>query len=171
MLMARVLSPPLPLLPALHRLKWKFNLLDHQILALFEIVKVHCQDSHDSDVLETFAKLRNDGNLSDEEALLKFIATYDDSLSTLNQICCKPLFYIKLFVLLHCGINSCTPACVISKAKYKEMTAYVWLDSSVEGANILPLETFRLRIPLDVFRRICTDADKAMLQYGIISMP
>ena len=40
----------------------------------------------DSDILETFAKLRTDDNLSDEEAFLKFIATYDVPLSALSQI-------------------------------------------------------------------------------------
>jgi hypothetical protein len=40
----------------------------------------------DSDVVDVFACLRSDGNLSDEEALLKFITTYDVSLSLLNKI-------------------------------------------------------------------------------------
>jgi hypothetical protein len=40
----------------------------------------------DSDVFDVFAHLRSDGNLSDEEAFLKFMTTYDVSLSLLNQI-------------------------------------------------------------------------------------
>lgn len=40
----------------------------------------------DSDVFETFAKLRKDGELSDEEAFFKFITTYDVLLETLNRI-------------------------------------------------------------------------------------
>jgi hypothetical protein len=40
----------------------------------------------DSDALETFAKLRKDGHLSDEEAFLKLIATFDVPLRTLNRI-------------------------------------------------------------------------------------
>jgi hypothetical protein len=40
----------------------------------------------DSDVIDIFARLKSDGNLSDEEALLKFITTYDVSLSLLNEI-------------------------------------------------------------------------------------
>ena len=40
----------------------------------------------DSDVLETFAKLRKDSELSDEEAFFKFITTYDVPLETLNRI-------------------------------------------------------------------------------------
>jgi hypothetical protein len=37
-------------------------------------------------VFETFAKLRKDSELSDEEALFKFITTYDVPLETLNRI-------------------------------------------------------------------------------------
>ena len=40
----------------------------------------------DSDALDAFAKLRKDDNLTDEEAFLKFIKTYDVSLTTLNRI-------------------------------------------------------------------------------------
>jgi hypothetical protein len=39
-----------------------------------------------SDVFETFAKLKKDSELSDEEAFLKFITTYDVRLETLNRI-------------------------------------------------------------------------------------
>ena len=39
-----------------------------------------------SDVLDAFAGLRKDGDLSDEEAFLKFITTYDVPLSTLSKI-------------------------------------------------------------------------------------
>jgi hypothetical protein len=60
----------------------------------------------DSDALETFANLRRDGELSDEEALLKLITTYDVSLSTLHQISCniyptQPHRRITL-VIMHC---------------------------------------------------------------------
>jgi hypothetical protein len=40
----------------------------------------------DSDVFETFGKLRNDNELSDEEAFFKFITTYDVPIETLNRI-------------------------------------------------------------------------------------
>ncbi|KAH0541742.1 hypothetical protein FGG08_003834 [Glutinoglossum americanum] len=102
----------------------------------------------DSDVLDTFTKLRKDGNLSDEEALLKFIATYDVPLSTLSQISAARL-----------------PAS-FSNIKYNEIAAYVWLDPSAGGTDIRPLETFRSRIPKDLFWSICTDVDNAILQYG-----
>ena len=52
---------------------------------------------HDSDVLEEFGRLKKDGDLSDEEAFLKFISTYDVSLSMLNQISSKPLLPIKTY--------------------------------------------------------------------------
>jgi hypothetical protein len=40
----------------------------------------------DSDVFETFAKLRKDNELSDEEAFFKFITTYDVPIEALNRI-------------------------------------------------------------------------------------
>lgn len=40
----------------------------------------------DSDAFETFAKLRKDSELSDEEAFFKSITTYDVPLETLNRI-------------------------------------------------------------------------------------
>jgi len=46
------------------------------------------------------------------------------------------------------------------------MATYVWLDPSANGDDILPLDTFRSRIPKNVFRNICIDIDKAILQYG-----
>jgi hypothetical protein len=39
-----------------------------------------------SDVFDIFARLKSDGNLSDEEAFLKFMTTYDVTLGLLNQI-------------------------------------------------------------------------------------
>jgi hypothetical protein len=39
-----------------------------------------------SDILEEFAQLRRDHYLSDEEALLRLMTTYDMSLATLNRI-------------------------------------------------------------------------------------
>jgi hypothetical protein len=39
-----------------------------------------------SDAFEVFANMRRDGNISDEEAFMKFITTYDVSISTMNQI-------------------------------------------------------------------------------------
>jgi len=53
-----------------------------------------------------------------------------------------------------------------SNVKYDEIAAYVWLDPSAEGSDIRPLETFRSRIPKNIFRNICIDVDKAMVQYG-----
>ena len=46
----------------------------------------------DSDALETFTSLRIDDKLSDGEAFLKFITTYDVPLSTLHQISGKIYF-------------------------------------------------------------------------------
>ena len=101
-----------------------------------------------SDALETFANLRRDCNLSDEEAFLKLIATYDVPLSTLNRIST-----VKL------------PAS-FSKVKYSDVAPYVWLDPGVKGRDIQPLDTFRSRIPMDIFQRIHADVNKAILQYG-----
>ena len=42
------------------------------------------------------------------------------------------------------------------------------MDPSVDGDDILPLDTFRSRIPSNVFRNICTDVDNAILQYGML---
>ena len=53
-----------------------------------------------------------------------------------------------------------------SKVKYEEVAPYVWLDPNAHGNDILPLETFRSRIPKDMFRNICKDVDKALEQYG-----
>src|SRR5438876_858157 len=53
-----------------------------------------------------------------------------------------------------------------SNVKYDEIAAYVWLDPNAEGSDIRPLETFRSRIPKNIFRNICIDVDKAMVQYG-----
>jgi hypothetical protein len=102
----------------------------------------------DSDALETFANLRRDCNLSDEEAFLKFIATYDVPLSTLNRIST-----IKL------------PAS-FSNVKYTDIAPYTWLDPDAKGRDIRQLDTFRSRIPLDIARKILSDVNDAMLQYG-----
>jgi hypothetical protein len=102
----------------------------------------------DSDALDTFANLRRDCNLSDEEAFLKLITTYDVPLSTLNRIST-----VKL------------PAS-FSKVKYSDVAPYVWLDPGVKGSDICLLDTFRSRIPVDIFRRIHADVNKAILQYG-----
>jgi hypothetical protein len=102
----------------------------------------------DSDALETFANLRKDCN---GEALLKFIATYDVPLSILNRIST-----IKL------------PAS-FSNVKYRDIAPYTWLDPDAEGRDICQLDTFRSRIPLDIARKILSDVNDAMLQYGRIA--
>jgi hypothetical protein len=56
------------------------------------------------------------------------------------------------------------PAIQLNKVKYKEVAPYVSLDPSREGSDILPLKTFRSRIPADLFGEICMDV--AMEQYG-----
>jgi hypothetical protein len=101
----------------------------------------------DSDALETFANLRKD-NISDEEAFLKFIATYDVPLATLNRIST-----IKLKVSF-------------SKVKYKDVAPYVWLNPDSNGRDICQLDAFRSRIPRDIFQKIYADVNKAALQYG-----
>jgi hypothetical protein len=68
LLLSRLLlvTPPAPIL-----FKWEVesHLIQH-VLVLFEIAtKAPCQNSH-SDILDTFARLRADNDLSDEEALL-----------------------------------------------------------------------------------------------------
>jgi len=103
---------------------------------------------HDFDVLDTFARLRVDNDLSDEEAFLKFIATYDVPLSTLSQIAVARL------------------PTSFSNVKYKEMAPYAWLDPTALGRDILPLDTFQSRIPKDMFLNICKDVDRALAQYG-----
>ena len=40
----------------------------------------------DTDVLDAFAQLRRDNNLSDEQAFMRLITTYNVSMATLNQI-------------------------------------------------------------------------------------
>jgi hypothetical protein len=102
----------------------------------------------DSDALDTFANLRRDGDLSDEEAFLKFITTYDVPLSTLNRISTERL-----------------PAS-FSNVKYKDVAPYTWLNPDAGGSDIQQLDTFRSRIPIDVFRKICSDINDAILQYG-----
>ena len=102
----------------------------------------------DSDALDTFAKLRRDGSLSDEEAFLKFITTYDVSLNTLNQISTKIL------------------PVSFSNVKYTDVAPYVWLDPLGKGEDIRKLDTFRSRIPQDIFRKIHIDVNNVVLQYG-----
>jgi hypothetical protein len=103
---------------------------------------------HDSDALDAFANLRRDGDLSDEEAFLKFITTYDVPLNILNRISTEKL-----------------PAS-FSNVKYADTAPYVWLDPDAQGGDIRKLDTFRSRIPLDLFREIYFDVDQAALQYG-----
>ena len=40
----------------------------------------------DSDVLDGFSQLRRDGNISDEQAFMELITTYDISITTLSRI-------------------------------------------------------------------------------------
>jgi hypothetical protein len=49
------------------------------------------------DVFEIFAKLRNDNDLSDEEAFFKFITTYDVPIETLNRISGGLPYYREYF--------------------------------------------------------------------------
>jgi hypothetical protein len=101
-----------------------------------------------SNAIDTFSKLRNDNSVSDEEAFLKFITTYDVPLSTLVQISTNKL-----------PTSS-------SNVKYKDIAPYVWLDPDVNGNDIKRLQTFRSRIPLGIFEKIFADVNKASLQYG-----
>jgi hypothetical protein len=60
----------------------------------------------DSDVLDVFNTLRNDGGISNEEAFLKLITTYNVSVSALNEVFSKVystcLFvYISLILSTH----------------------------------------------------------------------
>jgi hypothetical protein len=55
------------------------------------IVRKRAQDASlrlppDSDVLDGFSQLRRDGNLTDEQAFLELITTYDVAFTTLSQI-------------------------------------------------------------------------------------
>jgi hypothetical protein len=102
----------------------------------------------DCDAFSTFADLRKDSNLSDEEAFLKLITTYDVPLSTLNRISAEKL-----------------PAS-FSNVKYKDIAPYAWLNPDAEGSDIRELDTFRSRIPIDIFEKILADVNLAMLQYG-----
>jgi hypothetical protein len=51
----------------------------------------------DSDVLDGFSQLRRDGNLTDEQAFLKLITTYDVAFTTLSQISSN--VYLLYFIL------------------------------------------------------------------------
>ena len=57
----------------------------------------------DSDVFDTLANLRRDGNMSEEEAFLKLMDTYDVPIPTLSLISGNLLCSIvNVFVQLHC---------------------------------------------------------------------
>jgi hypothetical protein len=85
----------------------------------------------DSSTLDIFDILRRDNDLSDEEAFLKFIKTYDVSLGTLNQIATTQL-----------------PAS-FSSVKYREIAPYyLWLDPGANGRDI------QSRMPLGIFQEL-----------------
>ena len=104
--------------------------------------------THDSDALDAFANLRRDGDVSDEEAFLKFITTYDVHLNTLNRISIEKL-----------------PAS-FGNVRYADVAPYFWLDPDANGRDIRKLDVFRSRLPLDIFRKIYLDVDQAAVQYG-----
>jgi hypothetical protein len=54
----------------------------------------------------------------------------------------------------------------LSNVKYLDIAPYVWLDPGAQGGDIHELEIFRSRLPMDMFRKIYTDLDKAAVQYG-----
>ncbi|KAL4878022.1 hypothetical protein BJY04DRAFT_196918 [Aspergillus karnatakaensis] len=102
----------------------------------------------DSDAFAAFAKLRADKNLSDEEAFLELLKSYDLSLATLSRISAQ-----KLDVSF-------------SNVTYQQVAPYVWLDPDRLGSDMLPLEIFRSRIPNYLFMEILSDVDLAEKQYG-----
>ncbi|KAE8419835.1 hypothetical protein BDV36DRAFT_282041 [Aspergillus pseudocaelatus] len=89
-----------------------------------------------SDVFEVFSKARADKDLTDEEAFLELLATYDIPLSTLAKISTQ-----KLQVSF-------------SNVTFQQIAPYVWLDPSRAGLDILRLDIYRSRIPTDMFRDI-----------------
>src|SRR6266516_147640 len=121
-----------------------------------------------SDALETFAKLRREGDMSDEEAFLKFISTYDVSISTLNRISGKFILPLACMTSLFANIDEIAnklPAS-FSNVKYRDIAPYAWLDPTMEGRDIHRLDAFRSRIPIDMFRKIYADVSDAALLYG-----
>lgn len=101
-----------------------------------------------SDIFEAFAKVRADKDLTDEEAFLELLATYDIPLSTLTQVSAK-----KLEVSF-------------SSVTYKQIAPYVWLDPNYAGRDMLQLDIVRSRIPTGIFRDIVRDVEDALRQYG-----
>ncbi|KAN0073248.1 hypothetical protein V8E54_008468 [Elaphomyces granulatus] len=96
-----------------------------------------------TDAFTAFAQVRVDKDLSDEEAFLRLLSTYDVPLRSLSQI-----FVEKLEV------------------SYGQVAPYVWLDPNAGGRDMKPLEVFRSRIPKDIFKDITKDVDAALILYG-----
>ncbi|KAB8237930.1 uncharacterized protein BDW43DRAFT_150496 [Aspergillus alliaceus] len=103
-----------------------------------------------SDIFEAFAKVRADKDLTDEEAFLELLTTYDIPLSILSQISTKKL------------------EASFSNITYKQIVPYVWLDPNGAGRDILHLNVFRSRIPTGMFHDIVHDVEDALTQYGPI---
>ncbi|OXV06001.1 hypothetical protein Egran_06231 [Elaphomyces granulatus] len=101
-----------------------------------------------SDVFEVFANVRADKDLSDEEAFLKLLTTYDVPLSSLSRIYAGKL------------------EASFSNITYQQVAPYVWLSPSAAGRDMQPLDVFRARIPKDMFREITRDVEDALTQYG-----
>jgi hypothetical protein len=53
-----------------------------------------------------------------------------------------------------------------SNVTYRAIAPYAWLDPTNEGSDILSLEIFRSRLPIDIFRKTYEDVTNAALQYG-----
>jgi hypothetical protein len=102
----------------------------------------------DSDVLETFANLRKDNSISDEEAFLKLISVYDVPLSAVHKIATAKL------------------PVSFSNVNYRDIAPYMWLDPGANGSDIHQLKVFRSRMPLGMFRELYKDVHKATIQYG-----
>ncbi|KAN0067920.1 hypothetical protein V8E54_013848 [Elaphomyces granulatus] len=102
----------------------------------------------DSDILAAFKQLRHDKRISDEEAVLRFTATYDADLRTLSQVALAKIPFS------------------FSRVTYKQVAPYVWLDPKKRGRDIRNLDVFRARIPRKLLWKIVQDVDESMEQYG-----
>jgi hypothetical protein len=121
----------------------------------------------DSGVFDAFARLRKDGELSNEEAFVKLISNYDISLTNLNKVSSNVNSISCCVIYIANVINSAEklPAS-FSKAKYVDIAPYAWLEPSAQGRDIRQLEIFRSRLPMPIFEAIYADVAKAAFQYG-----
>ncbi|KAN0070542.1 hypothetical protein V8E54_011411 [Elaphomyces granulatus] len=101
-----------------------------------------------SDVFEAFANVRADKDLSDEEAFLELLTTYDVPLSSLSRIYAGKL------------------EASFSNITYQQVAPYVWLSPSAAGRDMQPLDETRSRFILSLFNKIL-----CLFQSTIVNKP